>query len=70
MKHWLRNGALALGITGALIGGGALGAYAQTSDDSSSSSNSATADSDSGTTTTPAPADSGAAAAPEDCPGM
>ena len=69
MKHWLRNGALALGLTGALIGGGALGAYAQTSDDSSSSSSSATADSDNSAPTT-APADSGAAVAPEDCPGM
>lgn len=72
MKSWIRAGALTLGLSTVLIGGGALGAYAQTSD-SSSSSSSSSASTDQGTTdqgnqSTP-PANS-AAPADGNCPNM
>jgi hypothetical protein len=66
----MRAGALALGMSTVLIGGGALGAYAQTSDSGSSSSSAST---DQGTSnqgnTSTAPADT-AAPANGNCPNM
>jgi hypothetical protein len=58
MQNWMRSGLLSLGIAGAMIGGGAMVAHAQTSDGSSSSSSS---DGSSATT------DEGSS---EDCPNM
>jgi hypothetical protein len=51
MQKWMRTGALAVGLTGALIGGGTMVAHAQTSDSSGSSSSSTTSDSGSTSTT-------------------
>ena len=79
MQKWMRTGALAVGLTGALIGGGSMVAHAQTSDTSGSSSSSTTSYSGSTSTpdgssstaapsgTAPAPAADGAQA---NCPNM
>jgi hypothetical protein len=67
MKSWMRAGAVVLGLSTVLIGGGALGAYAQTSNPSSSSSSGSTTPSTGSQST--APANSGAPAN-GNCPGM
>jgi hypothetical protein len=73
---WIRSGLLSVGLAGAMIGGGAMVAHAQTSDSSSSSSStdgssSASTGNGSSSTTTPAQgtAPSGAAQ-PGNCPNM
>jgi len=48
MQKWMRSGLLSVGLAGAMIGGGAMVAHAQTNDSSSSSST----DSSSGTSST------------------
>ena len=76
MQKWMRTGALAVGLTGALIGGGTMVAHAQTSDSSGSSSSSTTSDSGSSSTTngsssTTAPSGTaGSGAAQGNCPNM
>jgi hypothetical protein len=79
MQKWMRTGALAVGLTGALIGGGTMVAHAQTSDTSGSSSSSTTSGSGSSSTTngsssTTAPSASsgtaGSGAAQGNCPNM
>jgi hypothetical protein len=70
MQKWMRTGVVALGVTGAMIGGGTMVAHAQTSDTSGSSSSST---SDSGSTSTTAPSGSAttpAAGAQGNCPNM
>jgi hypothetical protein len=70
----MRTSAAVLGLSAVLIGGGAIGAHAQTNDSSSSSdasgsSGSSSSNDNSGTNTMPQQGDSGA---PQDgnCPGM
>jgi hypothetical protein len=76
MQKWMRTGALTVGLTGALIGGGTMVAHAQTSDTSGSSSTSTTSGSGSGSTTngsssTTAPSGTaGSGAAQGNCPNM
>ena len=40
MQKWMRSGLLSVGLAGAMVGGGAMVAHAQTNDSSSSSSDS------------------------------
>ena len=78
MQRWMRTGALAVGLTTALIGGGSMVAHAQTSDTSGSSSSSTTSDSGSssstatdGSSSTTAPSGTaGSGAAQGNCPNM
>jgi hypothetical protein len=62
---WIRSGLLSVGLAGAMIGGGAMVAHAQTSDSSSSSSTS------NGSSSTTAPAQGTApSGAQGNCPNM
>ena len=80
MQKWMRTGVVALGLTGAMIGGGTMVAHAQTSDTSGSSSSTTSADSGSssattsdGSSSTTAPsgtANAPAAGAQGNCPNM
>jgi hypothetical protein len=77
MQKWMRTGALAVGLTGALIGGGTMVAHAQTSDTSGSSSSSGqSTDSGSSSTSGGSPSTTapqgaaGSGAAQGNCPNM
>ncbi len=74
MQKWMRSGLLSVGLAGAMVGGGAMVAHAQTNDSSSSSSDSGssstTTDNGSSSTTGPAQGTAPAAGAQENCPNM
>jgi hypothetical protein len=74
MQKWMRSGLLSVGLAGAMVGGGAMVAHAQTNDSSSSSSNSGssstTTDNGSSSTTAPAPGTAPSGAAQGNCPNM
>ena len=74
MQKWMRSGLLSVGLAGAMVGGGAMVAHAQTNDSSSSSSDSGssstTTDNGSSSTTAPAQGTAPAAGAQGNCPNM
>jgi hypothetical protein len=73
MQKWMRSGLLSVGLAGAMIGGGAMVAHAQTNDRSSSSSDpgsSTTTDNGSSSTTTPAQGQAPAGGMQGNCPNM
>ncbi|HEY3671043.1 MAG TPA: hypothetical protein VGN51_08915 [Acidimicrobiia bacterium] len=67
MQKWMRSGLVSVGLAGAMIGGGAIAAHAQTSDSSSSSS---TDSGSSSTTTAPAQGTAPSGTAQGNCPNM
>ena len=74
MQRWIRSGLLSVGLAGAMIGGGAMVAHAQTNDSSSSSttsgSSSSSTDNGSSSTTAPAQGQAQSGAAQGNCPNM
>jgi hypothetical protein len=74
MQKWMRSGLLSVGLAGAMVGGGAMVAHAQTNDSSSSSStdsgSSSTTDNGSSSTTAPAQGAAPSGAAQGNCPNM
>jgi hypothetical protein len=79
MQKWMRSGVVALGLAGAMVGGGAMVAHAQTSDTSGSSSTSSgtsgtSSNTDNGSSSTTAPSGtpgtSNSGAAQGNCPNM
>ncbi|HLM18841.1 MAG TPA: hypothetical protein VK549_13545 [Acidimicrobiia bacterium] len=75
MQKWMRSGLLSVGLAGAMVGGGAMVAHAQTSDSSSSTStdsgsSSTTTDNGSSSTTAPAQGTGPSGAAQANCPNM
>jgi hypothetical protein len=67
MQKWMRTGVVALGLTGALIGGGTMVAQAQTSDTSGSTS---TTDGSSSTTAPSGTSGTPASGTQANCPNM
>ena len=76
MQKWMRSGLLSVGLAGAMVGGGAMVAHAQTNDSSSSSSDSGSSSTatDNGSSSTTAPAQGATGTAPAqgqgNCPNM
>ena len=77
MQKWMRSGLLSVGLAGAMVGGGAMVAHAQTSDSSGSTSSSDSSSStatDNGSSSTTAPAQGSTGTAPAqgqgNCPNM
>jgi hypothetical protein len=77
MQKWMRSGLLSVGLAGAMVGGGAMVAHAQTKDSSSSTSDSGSSSTttDNGSSSTTAPAQGqapaqGTAPADGNCPNM
>jgi hypothetical protein len=74
MQKWIRSGLLSVGLAGAMIGGGAMAAHAQTIDNPSSSTSSGTSststDDGSSSTTAPAQGQAPSGAQQGNCPNM
>ena len=74
MQKWMRSGLLAVGLAGAMVGGGAVVAHAQTSDTSGSSSSTGSGSTSTGngssSTTAPAQGSAPSGSAHANCPNM